>query len=40
MREILTETGFADIQFTGAGRIPWLWKSMVVRAEKPQPPAR
>jgi 2-polyprenyl-3-methyl-5-hydroxy-6-metoxy-1,4-benzoquinol methylase len=34
MREVLTETGFVNIRFGGAGRIPWLWKSMVVRAEK------
>jgi hypothetical protein len=34
MHEILTETGFTNIKFGGAGRIPWLWKSMVVRAEK------
>jgi len=36
MREVLTETGFTHIKFSGAGRIPWLWKSMVVRAEKRQ----
>jgi 2-polyprenyl-3-methyl-5-hydroxy-6-metoxy-1,4-benzoquinol methylase len=34
MREVLSETGFTNITFRGAGRIPWLWKSMVVRAEK------
>jgi 2-polyprenyl-3-methyl-5-hydroxy-6-metoxy-1,4-benzoquinol methylase len=34
MREVLSETGFTNITFSGAGRIPWLWKSMVVRAEK------
>jgi 2-polyprenyl-3-methyl-5-hydroxy-6-metoxy-1,4-benzoquinol methylase len=34
MREVLTESHFTNIQFSGAGRIPWLWKSMVVRAEK------
>ncbi len=34
MREVLTETGFTNIKFSGAGRIPWLWKSMVVRAQK------
>jgi 2-polyprenyl-3-methyl-5-hydroxy-6-metoxy-1,4-benzoquinol methylase len=34
MREVLTETGFINIKISGAGRIPWLWKSMVVRAEK------
>src|ERR1700677_1911842 len=34
MREVLTESNFTNIKFSGAGRIPWLWKSMVVRAEK------
>ncbi len=34
MREVLTEAGFTDIKFVGAGRIPWLWKSMVVRAQR------
>jgi 2-polyprenyl-3-methyl-5-hydroxy-6-metoxy-1,4-benzoquinol methylase len=34
MREVLTESHFTNIRFSGAGRIPWLWKSMVVRAEK------
>jgi hypothetical protein len=34
MREVLIETGFANIKFSGAGRIPWLWKSMVVCAQK------
>jgi 2-polyprenyl-3-methyl-5-hydroxy-6-metoxy-1,4-benzoquinol methylase len=38
MREVLTETGFTNIKFSGAGRIPWLWKSMVVRAQKHQNP--
>jgi 2-polyprenyl-3-methyl-5-hydroxy-6-metoxy-1,4-benzoquinol methylase len=34
MLEVLTEIGFVNIKFSGAGRIPWLWKSMVVRAQK------
>jgi 2-polyprenyl-6-hydroxyphenyl methylase/3-demethylubiquinone-9 3-methyltransferase len=34
MREVLAESHFTNIEFSGAGRIPWLWKSMVVRAEK------
>jgi hypothetical protein len=34
MRAVLTESHLANIKFSGAGRIPWLWKSMVVRAEK------
>lgn len=28
----LTQAGFRDLRFFGAGRIPWLWKSMVFRA--------
>jgi len=34
MRAVLIGSHFANIKFSGAGRIPWLWKSMVVRAEK------
>jgi 2-polyprenyl-6-hydroxyphenyl methylase/3-demethylubiquinone-9 3-methyltransferase len=34
MRAVLIESGFTDIKFSGAGRVPWLWKSMVVHAEK------
>jgi len=35
MRQILTEIGFTDIEFSGGGRLPWMWKSMVVRAKLP-----
>jgi 2-polyprenyl-3-methyl-5-hydroxy-6-metoxy-1,4-benzoquinol methylase len=28
----LTESGFGDVQFYGAGRVPYLWKSMVLTA--------
>jgi len=31
----LTEAGFTDIQFQGAGRAPYLWKSMVLKATRP-----
>jgi 2-polyprenyl-6-hydroxyphenyl methylase/3-demethylubiquinone-9 3-methyltransferase len=31
----LTEAGFQNIQFRGAGRFPWLWMTMVVRGTKP-----
>lgn len=30
----LNEVGFRDVQFRGAGRYPWLWKSMVLSARK------
>jgi 2-polyprenyl-3-methyl-5-hydroxy-6-metoxy-1,4-benzoquinol methylase len=31
---VLKEMGFGEIEITGGGRIPYLWKSMVVRAKK------
>jgi 2-polyprenyl-6-hydroxyphenyl methylase/3-demethylubiquinone-9 3-methyltransferase len=31
----LTETGFTNVEFAGAGRIPYVWKSMVLKATKP-----
>jgi 2-polyprenyl-3-methyl-5-hydroxy-6-metoxy-1,4-benzoquinol methylase len=31
----LEETGFVDIEFVGSGRLPYLWKSMVLKATKP-----
>ncbi len=31
---ILEEAGFRVIEFHGAGRVPWLWKSMILVAEK------
>ena len=33
--QALRETGFRDIEFAGAGRVPFLWKSMVLKARKP-----
>lgn len=33
---LLTEAGFTDIRFLGAGRIPCLWKSMILIARKPE----
>lgn len=35
LRQLLAEAGFTDIRFVGRGRIPWLWKSMVVVAKRP-----
>lgn len=32
---LLTEKGFADLQFVGAGRVPYVWKSMILAARKP-----
>lgn len=37
LTRLLTETGFDDVKFRGAGRLPWLWMTMVLRATKPQP---
>jgi len=34
LTQALEEAGFGDIRFAGAGRLPWLWKSMVMRATK------
>jgi SAM-dependent methyltransferase len=32
--QLLTEAGFVNIQFRGAGRLPYLWKSMVMSGDK------
>jgi len=32
---LLTEAGFGEVAFRGAGRLPWLWMTMVLRASKP-----
>ena len=34
LRSVLEETGFTDINFVGSGRLPWLWKSIVVSARR------
>jgi ubiquinone biosynthesis O-methyltransferase len=35
LRALLGEAGFVDIRFRGAGRLPFLWKSMMVSARRP-----
>jgi 2-polyprenyl-3-methyl-5-hydroxy-6-metoxy-1,4-benzoquinol methylase len=35
LRTLLEEAGFIDLRFRGAGRIPFLWKSMLVSAQRP-----
>jgi 2-polyprenyl-6-hydroxyphenyl methylase/3-demethylubiquinone-9 3-methyltransferase len=35
LRELLENSGFAALTFNNAGRLPWLWKSMVCRAQRP-----
>ena len=34
LTKALRETGFGEIEFVGSGRMPYLWKSMVLRARK------
>ncbi len=34
LHKILRETGFYPIRFYGSGRFPFLWKSIIVVAEK------
>jgi 2-polyprenyl-3-methyl-5-hydroxy-6-metoxy-1,4-benzoquinol methylase len=34
LSKVLLEAGFTDIRFVGSGRLPYFWKSMVVRATK------
>jgi len=31
---MLLEANFSNIKFDNAGRVKWLWKSMVLRAQK------
>jgi 2-polyprenyl-3-methyl-5-hydroxy-6-metoxy-1,4-benzoquinol methylase len=35
LTQLLEDTGFVDPQFRGAGRLPYLWKSMVMSADRP-----
>ena len=34
LTQLLEENGFKVINFKGAGRLPWLWKSMILIAKK------
>ncbi len=36
LKQLLSEFGFSQFSFAGAGRLPWLWKSMVVVTRKPE----
>ena len=36
LAQLLTEAGFQNVQFRGAGRMPGLWMTMIARAEKPE----
>jgi 2-polyprenyl-3-methyl-5-hydroxy-6-metoxy-1,4-benzoquinol methylase len=35
LTRLLHETGFREVRFEGAGRLPYLWKSMILVAQKP-----
>jgi 2-polyprenyl-3-methyl-5-hydroxy-6-metoxy-1,4-benzoquinol methylase len=35
IKQLLREFGFEDFRFYGAGRVPWLWKSMVIACHRP-----
>lgn len=35
LTQALAEAGFVDIEFAGSGRVPYVWKSMVLKAIKP-----
>ena len=34
LQSLLEKFGFREVEFIGAGRLPYLWKSMIVTAEK------
>ena len=36
LSRLLNESGFRIVRFIGAGRLPFLWKSMIVVAQKPE----
>lgn len=35
LSQLLTESGFQNLRFHGAGRMPWLWMTMVMAGDKP-----
>ena len=35
LSKLLTETGFVNLQFCGAGRLPWLWMTMIMASDRP-----
>lgn len=36
LAKLLTECGFENVQWVGAGRLPQLWKSLVMSADRPR----
>jgi len=39
LSQLLSEAGFRVVRFVGAGRLPFLWKSMIMVAQKPEKPS-
>jgi 2-polyprenyl-3-methyl-5-hydroxy-6-metoxy-1,4-benzoquinol methylase len=39
LSQLLNEAGFRAVRFIGAGRIPFLWKSTIIIAQKPEKPS-
>jgi len=35
LARLLSETGFVNVRFRGAGRLPWLWMTMVMSGDRP-----
>jgi 2-polyprenyl-3-methyl-5-hydroxy-6-metoxy-1,4-benzoquinol methylase len=35
LSQLLTETGFVNLQFRGAGRVPYLWMTMLMSGDRP-----
>jgi hypothetical protein len=35
LARLLTEAGFVDLRFRGAGRVPYMWMSMIMSADRP-----
>jgi len=40
LSQLLNEGCFRVVRFIGAGRLPFLWKSMIIVAQKPQEPGQ
>jgi 2-polyprenyl-3-methyl-5-hydroxy-6-metoxy-1,4-benzoquinol methylase len=40
LSQLLNEGGFHIVRFIGAGRLPFLWKSMIIVAQKPDEPGK
>jgi hypothetical protein len=35
LKSLLEETGFKNVQFKGAGRLPYLWMTMIMSGDRP-----